>query len=101
MVHPLHIRALLGKIDSESEDDGYFNGKYHGEKYVFGDGKVFKDLVCLLQKRSAYRRFVHTERIIRSGALPRRMSGHLNAPYRANMTRMGALTIIGRPDKEH
>ena len=86
MTHPLHIKALMGKIDSENEDDGYFNGKYHGEKYVFGDRKVFKDFVRLLQKSGAYRRFVHTERIIRSGALPRCMTGHLNAPYRANMT---------------
>jgi hypothetical protein len=45
--------ALTGKIDGESEDNCYFNGKYQGEKYVFGDRKVFKDFVRLLQKTSA------------------------------------------------
>ena len=64
MAHTLRIRALTGKIDGESEDDGYFNGKYQGEKYVFGDRKVFKDFVRLLQKSSAYWRGVHPERII-------------------------------------
>jgi hypothetical protein len=60
----LHIRALPDKIDGKSEDDGYFNGKYQGEKYVFGDRKVFKDFVRLLQKTGAYSRGVHPERII-------------------------------------
>ena len=62
--HTLHIRALTDKIDGESEDDCYFNGKYQGEKYVFGDRKVFKDFVRLPQKTSAYWRGVHPERII-------------------------------------
>jgi hypothetical protein len=80
MAHNLHIRALPDKMDSESEDDGYFNGKYQGEKYVFGDRKVFKDFVRLLQKSSAYRRGVHPERIIGFSSWISCMSGHLNAP---------------------
>jgi hypothetical protein len=82
MAHALHIRALTGKIDGESEDDGYFNGKYQGEKYVFGDRKVFKDFVRLLQKTSAYWRGIHPKRVVGFSSLPSCMSGHLNAPCR-------------------
>ena len=63
-------------MDGEGEDNCNFNGKYQGEKYVFGDRKVFKDFVRLLQKSSAYWGGVHPERIIGSGALPRRRTGH-------------------------
>ena len=98
IIHPLHIKALTGEINSESENDGYFNGKYDGEKYVLGDGKVFKDFVRLLQESGADRRFVHPERIIGSSPLVRCMNCHLNAPYRTNMITLRALTIIGRPN---
>jgi hypothetical protein len=81
MAHTLHIRALTAKIDGESEDDDYFNGKYQGEKYVFGDRKVFKDFVRLLQETGPYWRVVHPERIIGFSPLINCMSGHLNAPY--------------------
>lgn len=55
---------LTDQIDSDREGDGYFNGKNHEEKNVFGDGEVFKDFVRLLQKTSAYWRAIHPERIV-------------------------------------
>lgn len=64
------------KVDREPESDDYFNGKNHEEKNVFGDGKIFKNLVSFLQKTSAYRRGVHPEEVIGSGALPRCRTGH-------------------------
>ena len=64
MAHTLHVRALPDKMDSESEDDGYFNGKYQGEKYVFGDRKVFKDFIRPFQKTGAHWRGIHPERIV-------------------------------------
>jgi len=70
-------RSYSGKkVDSDPERDDYFNGKNHEEKDVFGDGKIFKNLVSFLQKPSAYRRGVHPEGIIGSGALPRCRTGH-------------------------
>jgi hypothetical protein len=80
LAHNLHIRALMGKVDGESEDNGYFNGKYREEKYVFREREVFKDFVRLPQKSGAYWRGVHPERIIGFIPLISCMSGHLNAP---------------------
>ena len=77
----LHIRALMDKVkDSESENDGYFNGKYKGKKYVFGDRKIFKDFVRLPQKTGAYWRGVHPERVVGFIPVISCMGGHLNAP---------------------
>ena len=64
------------KVDRDPESDDYFNGKNHEEKNVLGDGKIFKNFVSFLQKTSAYRRGVHPERVIGSGALPRCRTGH-------------------------
>jgi hypothetical protein len=80
MMYTLHIRALMDKMDGESEDDGYFNGEQQGKKYVFGNRKVFKDFVRLPQKTGAYRRGVHSEGIIGFFPVISCMSGHLNAP---------------------
>ena len=70
----------MDKMDGESEDNGYFNGKYRKEKYVFREREVFKDLVRLPQKSGAYWRGVHPEGIIGFSPLISCMSGHLNAP---------------------
>jgi hypothetical protein len=67
-------------MDGESEDNDYFNDKYQREKYIFGDGKVFKDFIRPFQKTGAYRRGVHPERIIGFSLLISCMSCHLNAP---------------------